>query len=67
MIKGAFNISDPFRNKVKIYDGGFYRGVTKESADGIYISSLGKQMSGKGMPKGVNTPASFYTGFFFAL
>jgi hypothetical protein len=34
MIKGAFDISDPFRNKVKIYDGGFYRGVTKESTDG---------------------------------
>jgi len=35
MIKGAFDLSDPFRNKVKIYDGGFYRGVTKESTDGI--------------------------------
>jgi hypothetical protein len=34
MIKGAFDISDPFRGKVKVYDGGFYRGVPKESADG---------------------------------
>ena len=66
MIKGAFDISDPFRNKVKIYDGGFYRGVTQQSADGIYISSLGKQMSGKCVTKGVNAPASIYAGFFFA-
>jgi hypothetical protein len=35
MIKGAFDIRDPFRNKVKIYNGGFYSGVTKEPTDGI--------------------------------
>jgi hypothetical protein len=34
MIKGAFDISDPFRGKVKIYDGGFYRGVPKQAAQG---------------------------------
>jgi hypothetical protein len=33
MIKGAFDISDPFRGKVKIYDGGFYGGVPKQPAE----------------------------------
>jgi hypothetical protein len=34
MIKGAFDISDSLRNKVKAYDGGFYRGVAKETTNG---------------------------------
>lgn len=66
-IKGACDIRDAFRGKVKIYDGGFYISMPKEPADGIYIGALGKHMSGKGVTKGMNTAASYYTRFFFAL
>jgi hypothetical protein len=41
--------------------------VAKEIFDGVKICSLGKKVSSKTVPKTVKAPASFYTGFFFAL
>jgi hypothetical protein len=39
-IKRAFELSEPFRYEVKIYDCGFYGGMAKESFNGKKISSL---------------------------
>jgi len=39
-IERAFELSEPFRNEVKINEGAFYGCMAKESFDGIYISSL---------------------------
>jgi hypothetical protein len=39
-IKRAFELGEPFRNEVKIYEGAFYGCMPKESFNGINISSL---------------------------
>jgi len=66
-IKRTFKLGDSLFNQVKINDGGFYGGVTKELLDGEKICSLGKKVGCKTMPEAMEPPASFYTGFFFAL
>jgi hypothetical protein len=42
-------LRDVFLYEVKIDGGGFYGSVSQELLDGIYIRSMGQQMSGKGM------------------
>jgi hypothetical protein len=41
--------------------------MAKEVFNGVKICALGKKMGGKTVPEAVKAPASFYTGFFFAL
>jgi hypothetical protein len=48
-IKRAFELRDACGYKVKIYDGGFYRYMSQEPFDGIYIGAMGQQMCCEGM------------------
>jgi hypothetical protein len=41
--------------------------MSKQSANGVEISSLVEQVGGKAVTKGMNTLAVDQTGFFFAL
>jgi hypothetical protein len=66
-IQRTFEFCGFLLNQVKIDNGCFKGGVAKEIFDGVKICSLGKEVGGKAVPEAVKTPASFYTGFFFAL
>jgi len=66
-VKRAFELGEPLRDEVKIYDCGFYGGVTEEPLDGVNISSLVQQVSCKAMTQRMDAAAFVYAGFFLAL
>jgi len=37
-VKRAFELGEPLRDEVKIYDCGFYGGVTEESQSNIFLA-----------------------------
>jgi len=39
-VKRAFELGEPLGDKVKIYDCGFYGGVSEEPLNGVKIGSL---------------------------
>ena len=66
-VQRAFKFRGLLLNQVKVNDGGFQGSVSEKVFDGVKICSLCKKMGGKAVPEAVKAPASFYTGFFFAL
>jgi hypothetical protein len=66
MVKRAFEGSDPLGHEMKIDEGGFYGRMSKESFNGVKVSSLVEQVGCKTVAKGMDTPAPGYTGFFLA-
>jgi len=52
--------------QVEIDHSSCNRGMTEEIFDGVNVCPLGKKVGGKTVPETVQSPASFYTGFFFA-
>jgi len=39
-VKRAFKFGEPLGDEMKIYDGGFYGGMSEEPFNGVKISSL---------------------------
>ena len=69
-VKRAFELGEPLGDKVKIYDCGFYGGVSEKPFDGVNISSLVQQMgcpAKSGMTQRMDAAAFVYAGFFLAV
>jgi len=39
-VKRAFELGEPLGDEMKIYDGGFYGGMSEEPFDGVKVCSL---------------------------
>jgi len=56
-VKRAFELGKPLGDEMKIYDCGFYGGMSEESFDSVNISSLVQQMGCKAMTQRMDAAA----------